>query len=157
MINKNENLFNENPARLFPVVSSTRKEQWQTSVLLAVLVAIPELAKQLLESIGEKTGKRPSIKTFTEVRLKESDIKDQPDGLIVIKKSKNIEWRALLEVKIKNSDLDAGQIERYLQIAKTQKLDAVITVSNQLAARPDHSPVEVQKKYLHSVGLFHWS
>ena len=156
MNNKDEQSFNANPARLFPMTSPN--EQSQTSVLLAVLEAVPELAKQLLEAIGQKTGKRPSIKTFTEVRFKgRSATTDQPDGLIVVAKSKNNEWRALLEVKIKNTPLDARQIERYLQTAKTEKFDALITVSNQLVARPDHNPVEVQKKYLRSVELFHWS
>ena len=155
MIDKNE--YPGKEARLFPVASPTRKEQRQTSVLLAVLVAIPELAKQLLESIGEKTGPQSSIKTFTEVEFKgKHATKDKPDGLIVVARSKNNVWHALLEVKIGNSKLDADQIERYLKIARTQKLDAVITVSNQLVARPDHNPVKVKNRPS-KVALFHWS
>ena len=154
MTDKDEYPFNGNPAKLFPMTSPN--EQCQTSVLLAVLVAVPELAKQLLETIGQKTGKQPSIKTFTEIRFKKRELKkDQPDGLIVVTKRKNSEWRALLEVKTKIKKLDAGQIERYLQTAKTEKMDALITISNQLVARPDHNPVEVRKK--HGLKLFHWS
>lgn len=157
MADKNDNPFSGEEARLFPVVSPKREEQRQTSVLLAVLVAIPELAKQLLESIGEKTGSRASIETFTEVGFKgKNATKDKPDGLIIVAKSKSNVWRALLEVKIGNSEIQADQIERYLQIAINQKLDAVITVSNQLVARPDHIPVEVKKRSS-KVGLFHWS
>ncbi len=155
MTGKNERPFSGEEARLF-LVAARKEEHRHTSVLLAVLVAIPELAKQLLETIDQKTGLRFSIETFTEVGFKgKKATKDKPDGLIVVAKSKKNVWRALIEVKIGDNDLVAGQIERYLQIAKTQKLNAVITVSNQLVARPDHNPVKV--KMLRNIGLFHWS
>ena len=156
MNNKNVQSFGGDSARLFPV--SSPSERIQTSVFLSVLVAVPELAKQLLEAIGVRTGSRSSVETFTEGGFKgKSPIKDKPDGLIVVTKKKNVVWRALLEVKTGNTKLDAEQIERYLQIAKTQNLNAVITISNQLVARPNQNPVVIQKKNSQSVGLFHWS
>ncbi len=155
MTGKNERPFNGEEARLF-LVAARKEEHRQASVLLAVLVAIPELAKQLLETIDQKTGLRFSIETFTEVGFKgKKATKDKPDGLIVVAKSKKNVWRALVEVKIGDNDLVAGQIERYVQIARTQKLDAVITVSNQLVARPDHNPAKIKR--LGKLGLFHWS
>lgn len=159
MTNQNEYLSLEQPARLIPVIADSSKEQRATSVFLAVFAKIPALAEQLLlpMNLGWNLGKNSKIETYTEVILKNtSDKKDRPDGLLIIVKGKRV-WRALIEVKTRNSKLETEQIDRYLRIAKDYKFDAVITVSNQFVARPEQSPVNVQKNLLKSVKLFHWS
>jgi hypothetical protein len=82
--------------------------------------------------------------------------KDRPDGLIIVSTGKK-PWRALVEAKIGNSSLDDDQVQRYLQLARSGGIDAVITLSNQFVARPTHSPVNAPKSLTKKVELFHWS
>ncbi len=157
MTNQDEYLSLGQRARLIPVIAESSKEQRATSVFLAVFAKIQPLAGQLLlpMNLGWKLGKQSKIETLTEVELKNTlDKKDRPDGLIIIERGKQV-WRALVEVKTRNSKLEAGQIERYLQIANDYKFDAVITISNQFVASPEHSPVGVQR--IKGVELYHWS
>lgn len=53
--------------------------------------------------------------------------------------------------------LDDGQVQRYLQIARDNEIDAVVTLSNQFAARPAHTPVNAPKALTKRVSLYHWS
>ena len=62
-----------------------------------------------------------------------------------------------METKTKGADLDAGQIERYLDIAKAHEVDAVVTISNQFVATPTQSPCDINWQKLKKVSLFHWS
>lgn len=66
-------------------------------------------------------------------------------------------WTALVEAKIGRADIDADQVTRYLQLARDNDLDAVITISNQFVARADHSPVNIPKVSFRKINLFHWS
>ena len=144
-------------ARLIPVIADSRREQRVVSVFLATLSAVPEFAQPLLSSVGVRLGKRSLIDTYTEVVLTvPKDTKDRPDGLIVVSAS-NKSWKALIEAKIGSSDLDEEQVHRYLQLARECGVDAVITLSNQFAARPDHSPIKAPKTLTRRVNLFHWS
>jgi hypothetical protein len=97
------------------------------------------------------------IDTFTEVVISgHKEAKDRPDGLIVVSTSKK-PWKALVEAKIGSSSLDDDQVQRYLQLARNSGIDAVITLSNQFAARPTHSPVNAPKTLTKRVSLYHWS
>jgi len=118
---------------------------------------IPSLANSLLGTTGLKVGSRSRIKTFTEIVLAQDDDKKcRPDGLVVVSTGKS-NWSALFEVKTGKADLDQDQVQRYVTLAKDNGIDAVITISNQFVARPDHSPVHVPKALLKKVKLFHWS
>lgn len=144
-------------ARLFPVVADTSKENRIASIFLALLPEIPDLAKDLLQSAGVNVGKRSSIECYTEVHLKnDADKNDRPDGLISVKTGSK-SWQALIEFKIGKADLEKTQVERYLKLAKSHSIDAVITISNQFVARVDHPPVQVSKALTKKTGLFHWS
>ena len=106
---------------------------------------------------GVRLGKRSFIDTYTEVVLTvPKDTKERPDGLIVVSAG-NKSWKALIEAKIGSSDLDEEQVHRYLQLARECGVNAVITLSNQFAARPDHSPIKAPKTLTRRVSLFHWS
>lgn len=73
-------------ARLFPVLSTTSKEGRTTSIVLACISKVEEFGATLLASVGQKVGKRALLETYTEVVFQKqtADIKDRPDGLIVL-------------------------------------------------------------------------
>lgn len=144
-------------ARLIPVGSEKSQERRATSVFLASLTVVDEFARAMLDSVGQKVGKRYRITCFTEVVLAQNgDKKDRPDGLIILTTGKR-RWSALVEAKTGNALLANEQIERYVAIAKANNIDAVITVSNQFAALPTHHPVKLSRSALKGVDLFHWS
>jgi len=145
-------------ARLFPVLSNTSKEGRTTSIVLACLVQIEEFGTELLGSIGQRRGKRSNLQTFTEIVFKNQSgvIKDRPDGLIILTVGTR-QWRALVEAKVGNNELQAEQIERYRTLAKENDIDCVITISNQFATTPSSHPLEDVRKSRSSVPVFHWS
>ncbi|CAM3840719.1 hypothetical protein PHIN109289_12175 [Phaeobacter inhibens] len=146
------------PARLFPVLSNNSKEGRTTSILLACLSKVEELASELLASLGQRTGKRTTIETFTEVVFdgQKEGSKDRPDGLIVVKNGSR-EWRAMVEAKIGNNPLTAEQIEKYRSLSKDNGIDCVITISNQFATLPASHPLEEVRKSRSKIPVFHWS
>tara|TARA_R110002049_G_scaffold242994_1_gene416781 strand:- start:40 stop:588 length:549 start_codon:yes stop_codon:yes gene_type:complete len=146
-------------ARLIPVVADTNREQRAVSVLLAALCSVFEFRQAMLASLGIRVGSRASLEAWTEVVLAHDDDpgkNDRPDGLIVLGTGRK-QWVALVEAKIGNAELGEEQLKHYLQQAKRNKLDAVITVTNQFVALPQHHPVKVPKTLLKGVALFHWS
>ena len=153
---KPEYLASGELARLVPV--ATKPELRNTCVTSAMLMAVEEFAEALLGPLGVPTGKRAKVLVWVEPVFKsaKNDNKDRPDALIVIDNGRR-EWRALVEAKAKNVGLDSGQVERYLDIAKAQGIEAVITISNQFVATPTQSPCEINRQKLKKVSLFHWS
>ncbi|MCY4290576.1 MAG: hypothetical protein OXC72_02300 [Roseovarius sp.] len=145
-------------ARLFPVLSTTSKEGRTTSIVLACFGKIEEFSAKLLSSVGMKIGKRATVKAWTEVVFSKqaTDIKDRPDGLIAITIGKR-RWRALVETKIGNNDLDPNQIERYRMLAKENDIDCLITISNHFATSPNSHPLEEVRKSRSKIPVFHWS
>ena len=146
-----------NRARLFPSLKATNKEQIAVSTLLATFHIVPELLGQLIKDVGLRITDKTKFKTFTEVNLsKETASKiNRPDGYLYIK-NRN-EWSALIEAKVGNSKLDPEQICRYLEAAKINNIDAIITISNEFSPRVVQSPVNIPKKFLNKVTLYHFS
>ena len=151
-----KNMVRGKRARLFPVLPESKKEEKATSILLAVFQAVPDLAREVLGDAGAPVGKRSQITCFTEVSFKGASSKSRPDGLIVISNGGR-EWVALVESKVGRSDLTVQQVEEYLDLAKEQGFDAVLTISNQFAALPSHHPLKVNKTKTRSASLFHFS
>lgn len=145
-------------ARLFPVLSNTSKEGRTTSILLACVSKIDEFAVGLMRTVGQRVGVRTKVTCFTEIVFKDqkTEVKDRPDGLIVLKTGSR-EWRALVEAKVGSNPLSAEQIERYRALAKEHAIDCVITISNQFATSPEHHPSEDVRKSRSKVPVFHWS
>lgn len=143
-------------ARLIPVAS--KPELRNTSVTCSMLMAVDEFSEILLSQLGAPVGKRAKTYVWLEPVFKGSkgDSKDRPDALIIVDNGRR-QWRALLEAKAKNADLDSGQIERYLDLARSESIEAVVTISNQFVATPTQSPCEINKQKLKKVDLFHWS
>ena len=146
-------------ARLIPVISESNKEQRLLSPVLAAMAIVPEFTSEILGAMGVKVRKTTKIRTLTEVVFKNDKSElDRPDGLIILTTSGR-EYRLLIEAKSRNADLDLEQICKYLEIARSHGVDAVVTISNQFTANPKHSPVKVPSRLLNRVDLFHisWS
>jgi hypothetical protein len=145
------------PARLIPVAGIRGQEDQErraTSALLAFMGAVPEFGQALLSDLGAPKGR---ITTFAEIQLKDSDGKlSIPDGAIVVERGKT-RWRALVEVKTGSAALKEEQVSRYLDMARDHGFDAVVTISNQITARPTDSPLTVDKRKLKKVGFYHLS
>lgn len=144
------------PARLFPVLAENSKEGRALSILLSCIVAVPDFGRTLLTQIGVRLHSRGVLETFTEVVLDDADKRSlRPDGLITVTSSSSA-WRALVEAKIRNAKLDNQQIKSYVDLAKANNCNAVITISNDFAAIPSHHPTYTERLPAH-VDLFHFS
>lgn len=145
------------PARLIPVAGIRGQEEQErraTSALLAVMGAVPEFGQALVSDLGAPKGR---ITTFAEIQLKDGDGKlSIPDGAIVVERGKT-RWCALVEVKTGSAALKEEQVSRYLDMARDHGFDAVVTISNQITARPTDSPLTVDKRKLKKVGFYHLS
>lgn len=146
------------PARLFPVLAENSKEGRTLSIFLACLENVGGFGRALLSGLGQKAGPRTRIDTFTEVVLARSpgDAKHRPDGLIVVNTGRST-WTALVEAKVGAAELTNAQIEAYLSLAKTNGINAVITLSNQFTPLPTHHPLTISPIHTRKVSLFHWS
>ena len=144
------------PARLIPVSGingSDEQERRGASALLAVLESVREFGRAILGPLGAPAGK---ISAFIEVPFDLGDQRYRPDGLIQVAYGKRV-WTALVEVKTGRSDLQPLQLEAYLDIAREQGVDVVLTISNQIAVTAGEHPTLVDKKKLRKVQLRHLS
>ncbi len=144
-------------ARLIPISgirNAEEQERRATSALLAVLSAVDEFGLAITKPCGAAKGR---LQTYIEVPFELADgRKAHPDGLIQTIRGKR-SWTALIEVKTRNNELECEQIEKYLDLAKEQGFDCVITISNQIARIPGEHPVDVDKRKLRKVPLHHLS
>lgn len=145
-------------SRLFPILADTSKEGRTLSIFLACLESVPQFGKALLGSLDLRLGTRSTIETYTEVVLKSglSGQKHRPDGLVVVDTTRS-SWTALVEAKVGASVLTNEQIESYLELARQNGVNAVITLSNQFTSLPTHHPLTVRPALTKKVDLFHWS
>jgi hypothetical protein len=145
-------------ARLIPTLGSRNekeRERRATSCLLAVMHGVPEFGHALLKELG--APKSPAIETFAEVRFKDGGGKTTiPDGAIVCRRGR-VTWACLVEVKTGSDRLRDEQVSGYLDIARENNIDAVLTISPQITASSSESPVSVDRRKLRRTGLFHFS
>ena len=66
----------------------------------------------------------------------------RPDGLIRVSVGKRISYEAFVETKTGTAKLDAVQINAYLDAARTAGVDAVVTISNEIAPAPGVHPTD---------------
>ncbi len=143
-------------ARLIPVTGIggvAEQERRATSALLAVLSAVDEFGRVVLAAAGAPAGR---IETFIETRFEMGEATVIPDGLVTVTRGKR-RWTALVEVKTGDNELAREQLENYLDVAKAEKFDAVITISNEISPVADTHPTEVDKRKLRKVNLVHLS
>jgi hypothetical protein len=143
-------------ARLIPTSGITgpdEQERRATSALLAVVFSVREFGRALTMSVGAPAG---TVETFIEVPFEFEDRKVFPDGLIRVRRGQRT-WTALVEVKTGTNQIGREQLECYLDVAREQGFDAVITISNEIASVPGAHPTVIDKRKLKKVALHHWS
>jgi hypothetical protein len=89
-------------SRLIPVVADSNKEVRATSVFLATMMAVPPFAERMLETIGQRVGRRAEVSCFSEVGFRDAvDGKHlRPDGFLAVASGRGRQWSALVEAKI---------------------------------------------------------
>ncbi len=145
------------PARLIPtsgIKGVDDQETRATSALLSVMMAVPEFARALLKKIDAPAG---NVQTFLEIPIKSDlGIGHRPDGAIVVTWGSKT-WTAAVEVKTGLRDLDPHQIESYLDLAKEQGFQCVLSISNHMTSHLDPYPIAIDRKKARTVALHHWS
>jgi hypothetical protein len=144
------------PARLIPtsgIRGSDDAERRATSALLAVLCSVKEFGAAIVRPLGAPAGQ---IDTFIEVPFEAGDRTVHPDGVIQTGRAGRT-WTALVEVKTGSSALRRDQLETYLDVARENDFDVVLTISNEIAPAPGVHPVDVDKRKLKKVALHHLS
>ncbi|GAA4438905.1 stress response protein [Phytohabitans houttuyneae] len=141
-------------ARLIPtsgINGAEEQERRATSAVLAVMSAVREFGRALTQPFGAPAG---PVQTFIEVPFKLGDKQLFPDGLIRVSRGQR-QWTALVEVKTGSNELRTEQVEAYLEIAREQSFDALITISNEIPAVAGQHPTPVDKRKLRKVSLYH--
>ncbi|OJY40017.1 TerD family protein [Pseudonocardia sp. 73-21] len=146
------------PARLFSISgvgNAEEQEKRATSTLLSTMMAVRDFGRALVSRFGGPAG---TIETYLEVPFKIGERTSIPDGVLRVARAGRV-WTALLEVKTGASQLRQEQVDRYLDLARQQGYDAVITLSNDLAPVGGAHPVPVDGRKLRKVALHHisWS
>jgi len=134
-------------ARMIPVsgIGSEREaEQRATSAFLAVLGIVRPFSPAILSPLGASRAERVVVESFIEPTFKDDSGKAvRPDGLIQVAFGKKPPFVALVEVKTGQAKLGADQInEPPWDIARRERFDAVITISNQIAPSFGVHPTE---------------
>lgn len=143
-------------ARLIPtsgINGAEEQERRATSALLAVMSAVREFGRVMTQPLGAPVG---AVETFIEVPFELGDRKVFPDGLIRVSRGKRA-WVCLVEVKTGTNELAREQIENYLDVARDEGFDVVLTISNQLSPTPGEHPVQVDRRKVRKVALHHMS
>ncbi len=144
-------------ARLIPtsgISGADEQETRATSGLLSILPAVKEFGLGLVKSLGGPGG---TIETFIEVPFKLADGRIvRPDGVIRSTRGSKT-WTCLVEVKTSTNLLARDQVEAYLDVAKENRFDAVLTISNEIASTAAGHTVEVDKRKTKTVHLHHRS
>lgn len=143
-------------ARLIPITAASgveAQERNAASALLAVMGNVKEFGRALLKPLGAPAGQ---IQTFVEVPFTLDGNKIRPDGLITVTRGPKT-WTALVETKVGASALEAAQMNAYLDIAREKGFDAVLSISNHYVTASSAYPIEVDKRKVRKVPLFHRS
>jgi hypothetical protein len=143
-------------ARLIPVSGingAQEQERRATSALLAVMTSVREFGRILTQPLGAPAG---NVETYIEVPFQVEDRQQIPDGLVRVSRGQR-SWTALVEVKTATNCLETVQLESYLDIAKREGFNAVITISNEVPPVAGQHPTKVDKRKLAKVALHHYS
>ncbi len=132
-------------ARLFSISgvgAAEEQEKRATSTLLATMLAVRTFARGITSRFGAPAG---AVETFLEVGFQLGQRTVIPDSVIRVARAGRI-WTALLETKTGTGQLRRDQVENYLDVARQQGFDAVITLSNEIAPTAGKHPVAVDPR-----------
>jgi hypothetical protein len=148
------------PSRLIPVSGirgEVEQERRGCSALLAVFESVTKFGRAVLCPLGAPGG---AVSTFVEVPFELGDRRVRPDGVIRVVWGKK-SWTALVEVKTSDGKLRADQVGDYLDLARQEGFDLVLTISNEIAVvSREHPTLAIDKKKIKKgIGLAHisWS
>jgi stress response protein SCP2 len=144
------------PARVFSIAGvgpAEEQEKRATSALMAMMMAVRPFGRALASRFGAPAG---IVETYLEVPFPLGESTVQPDGVIRVARAGRI-WTGLLETKTGSGQLRRDQVEHYLDVARDQGFDAVITLSNEIAPAAGEHPVAVDGRKLRKVALHHVS
>ncbi|MDQ3456020.1 MAG: TerD family protein, partial [Actinomycetota bacterium] len=143
-------------SRLFSIAGvgpAAEQEKRATSALLATMMGVRSFARGITARLGAPAG---LVETYLEVPFALGEATVQPDGVLRVARGGRI-WTGLVETKTGNSPLRREQVENYLDVARVQGFDAVITISNEIASAAGLHPVDVDRRKLRKVALHHLS
>lgn len=143
-------------SRLFSIAGvgpAAEQEKRATSALLATMMGVRGFARGITARVGAPAG---LVETYLEVPFALGERIVQPDGVLRVARGGRI-WTGLIETKTGSSPLRRDQVENYLDVARDQGFDAVITLSNEIASAAGLHPVEVDRRKLRKVALRHLS
>src|SRR5690242_7441026 len=129
-------------ARLIPtsgINGAEEQERRATSALLAVMSSVREFGRALTQPLGAPASQ---MQTYMQVPFKLGDTQCITDGLVRVSRGQR-QWTALVEVKTAGNVLGAEQLERYLDVARENSFDALITVSNEIPPVAGQHPTTV--------------
>jgi stress response protein SCP2 len=144
------------PARLFSVAgigAADEQEKRATSALLATMFSVKQFGRCIATRLGGPGG---NVETFAEVQFTLGDRVVIPDGVLKVARAGRV-WTALLEVKTGSGQLRREQVENYLDVAREQGYDAVVTLSNEISPGAGEHPIAVDKRKIRKVALIHVS
>ena len=114
---------------------------------------VKEFSKAVLGPLGAPAG---NVETYIEVPFMLGEKRCYPDGLIRVTRG-----AAVVDGAGRGQDRQeragAEQLENYLDIAREQGFDALITISNEIPPIAGQHPTKVDKRKLRKVDLHHWS
>ncbi|MEX2159332.1 MAG: hypothetical protein WEB04_08020 [Dehalococcoidia bacterium] len=144
-------------SRLIPtsgIGGQEEKERRATSAFLAVLGAVKEFGRAVLQPLGAPAG---TIDTYCEVTFAMDDgRKLRTDGVVTARRG-NKTWTLLVEVKTGAVELTQQQVESYLEIVRDRKFDGLLTISNQIVHTVNQHPIRVDGKRFGRMPLYHLS
>ncbi|WP_298902051.1 hypothetical protein [uncultured Psychroserpens sp.] len=137
--------------RLIPTLK-TGHEMALTSIFLSTVRLVKEYRDGIFKSV--KLSRAGKAFYYTEVTFNDISA-SRIDGLIIVVTKGVISDAVFFEMKNKNNGIDQKQIEDYLSISKSLKVNKLVTVSNEFVADSTHSPIKV--KVPRNISLYHFS
>lgn len=143
-------------ARIFSIAgvgAAAEQEKRATSALLAAMMAVRSFGRAMTARVGAPAG---VLEAYLEVPFPLGERSVTPDGVLRIARGNKL-WTGLVETKTGASQLRLEQVDNYLDVARDQGFDAVITLSNDIPASSGEHPIDVDKRKLKKVALHHVS
>lgn len=138
-------------AKLIPTLK-TGDEMALTSIFLSTVRLVKEYRDGIFKSI--KLSRAGKAYYYTETCFPDIS-SSRIDGLIIVVTKGVIADAVFFEMKNKNNGIDQKQVEDYLSISKSLKVNKLVTVSNEFVADSTHSPVKA--KVPKNISLYHFS